>query len=299
MKTTPIIILHGLGDNLLLFPVLLDYSLQHKSKLNLVVAKNYGSKSFWENIRFVNSVREITLDAHPRFWNIFYFYLIDYAKNIQKAKKITHDQHFIFLKISVLPLFVENILSSIFNRHKLTLAYNELHITPKNTINTISLEDYFKIPKFSTVLRWLKARELKKFEYICIHYKTFSESKSIDKQLINLFIATYPKISFIIIMTKQMQDNEENNGGLIEQKNAYYATEFDVVELYYVLKFAKKNIVIDSSIMHLACYTKTPTLAIFKVKKIKPKLILPEAKNITVKQMYTSHGIKQAMSAFI
>lgn len=297
----PILIVHGLGDTLLLFPLLYDFFLQNnKKKLNLVVARKYGVKSFWGNISFINKVYEIEIDNHPRYWNFLKFFLFDYDMCLRKAKAITHENSFIFIKITLFPLFVENILSFFLDRHKLSLGYKELKIKSTHQYKKINIEDFFIHSKENKVLNYLKKIKVGVHKYIIIHRKTFGDTKSIQKSQIENLTKKFPKKNFLIIMNKEMMELEKlMESGNLQGKNIQYISDFDVIELFYLLKFAQCSIVIDSAMMHLSQFTNTPTLALFKVKKVKPKLIVPFAKNIIPVEVHSICDESNVMSEFI
>src|SRR5579872_586296 len=298
-----IMLLHGLGDNILLFPALYDYYLQNgKIKLDLVVMKVYGASNFWENINFVDKVYEISPESHPAYWNPLRFYTKDYFTCIHLVENVAGRNNIIFLKITVFPLFFENFLSLFLNRHKLNKAYNELKVEPVNNNKFLNLETFFKNKSDRRVEMFLKKHRLKKKSYIVIHGKTFAESKSLPKSQIQKLIKAYPKLNFVVIMNSAMKKDEEvNENGNINEKNVVYTTEvaFTISELYYLLKYSFCNILIDSAMMHLSQFVKTPTLALFRVRKVKPDLVAPYSKNIKIAKVYNAESESESMSKFI
>lgn len=291
-KKKVLIILHGLGDHIVLFPVLYDYYLQHnKKKLYLVVLDN-GAKDFWDTINFVEKTFIINPGGQPHYWNAPKFFLRDYprcmnlAREVLAANKIDNYES-ILLKGSLIPNILDKTIFESVDRHKIANAYNELNIRPENIYTHLSLESFFK-KSYDTkkIEEFFKENSIKKNDYILIHRKSFYDKKNIKKEKIEKLAREFSDKKFVIIMDQQMNKDEiENEGGQIILKNVIYTTKynFSIIDIYFLLKYARCSIVIDSSIMHLSQFVFTPTLVVFKTK-FSPKRIVPFAGNIMYKE---------------
>lgn len=299
-----IMLLHGLGDNLLLFPVIYDFYLQTKSKPILIVLNN-GAKQFWDNINFIDKIYIVKPKTHPRYWNFLMFFLRDYWECLKLTKQVLvsyASYKLYFVKITLLPTLVEIRLLFSHNRHKTTNTYKKLKISAQHQYDKFDLEHFFLTkPDISNLMKLMKVCRLTNMNYIVIHSKTTSPLRNISNKHIIEVAKNFTNKIFIIIMDQNMKKVElKEDGGEIKLPNVFYSTNYDlgIFDLYYLVKWAKCNIVIDSSIMHLCQFTNRPTFAIFKDKHI-PKWNAPFGMNIIYKEIYNELQERRDIEQFI
>ncbi|HXK34989.1 MAG TPA: glycosyltransferase family 9 protein [Candidatus Paceibacterota bacterium] len=295
-KKNIIMLLHGLGDNLLAFPALYDFYKERGERVSLVLLNN-GSYDFWKNIIFVESIYVIKSNNRPRYWNTVAFFLKDYWHFKKLSKEIIEKNgvkkyNLRFLTINLLPNFLEKFLSVFFDRHKLTKIYRELGIKSINKFTKFKLDNFLKEKNQNKLEKFLLENKLEnkleKKNYIAIHRKSFYEKKNISKAQIERLAKEFPDKKFVLVMDAKMADDENRNeGGGLSLPNVFYTAKygFNIIDIYYLIKNSSLNIVIDSSVMHLAQFVDTPTFALFK-HKFDPKIIVPFASSIHYKKIW-------------
>jgi len=251
-----IIIMHGLGDNIMATPAMKELKKQHPEDDLYIGGFSYlSSKEVWEGNKDIKGYIEYPIDYHPTYWNHEMFNL-----EIPKIEETIHKKN------KELGLdFKHIIMLTLQNNKNLHRTYRigrELGITVKDKwYDTYSTEGDKKIAE-----TFLKGKKV-----FIVHRGGGNYKKSWDLDECKETTEKIKKLTGLtpFIIDSEKEDTEE--GKKLEIKGAIYLSNLPKKSIGVtkeIMKLAKFGIFTDSFPMHLACSVFLPLVSIFTMTNI-------------------------------